>query len=371
MFVIYGDPKSSKPPTFSVRTSSGHAQPEVMSGSDPEVRLISSTWQRPSANSHYPPSTYLASISFVCRDISKWTGTNIDVLSADQPWIWATNAEQSFSGFETDAWLEPHSHQHRHDSTGMFTVDMRPIKPPGNAAPQPDRRPDLGTHGQSGDQEPSWFTRSRLWTLHGALLGVAFVALYPAGAVSMRMGFGCAFKYHWILQLLGTILLTAGAMTGLALHPRLDGSHQRVGFAILVLAWTQVLLGLQHHIRFLKTSRRTWISTSHVWLGRLLMAVGCGNVLLGMSIRGRGRAVIGTMFVLIVLELVSIAYYGRSARSTLPHRSADEGARFHQARAEDDCFAIGDDDGDDEERTSGQFPDCEEGRGQEFADEKH
>lgn len=325
MFIVYGDPKSSNPPIFSVRTTSGYTQPELLTSSNSvSVRLISSTWQRPSQNStSHSPSTYIASVSFACSRCWEWTGSEIDPISPDQSWIWAWNEDQVFTEFRDDAFLEPHLHGDGEGGTGRLTVDMRtrPEEQIGELAPEIE------------NTKTGWIPRAWMWNLHGLVLGFAFLVLFPAGTLAIRLEYRKAFTLHWVLQLTATILVTAGTVTGLFLHKKLENTHQKLGLLILIIVWTQAFLGWRHHANFLKFFRRTWISLVHVWLGKVLLFGGCANILIGMSLRGRSRLSIEGWFLLEVFELVAVGYWVLLDRA--PRILRHDAARFEGLRGQE------------------------------------
>lgn len=282
-------------------------------------------------------------------------------MSPNQPWIWAWNENQIFTGFWDGALLEPHAHGADSGGTGAMTVDMRPAIPVGILTPEmensmtssgSDYPQPKENHFVAGseDRKNIWVSRTAMWNFHRLALGFAFLVLFPVGTAAIRMGSGKAFKYHWILQLLATILMTAGAATGLVLHPSLHNSHQKIGLSILIFVWIQAFLGWRHHMNFLKIFRRTWISVVHVWLGRLLLLGGCTNVFLGMSLRGRSRVSIELLFLVVVFELVGIGYWVLSAGKPGAGRSVV--SRFEGLRGQESRFAVGDDD-DEESRIPG------------------
>jgi hypothetical protein len=351
MFVIYGDPESSNPPIFSVRTAAGHSPPaapaSVYPSPDFDIRMISSAWQRPSASSNYSRSTYIASVTFVCLDCYNWTGTKIDPMSAEQPWIWAWNEDQVFTEFWDEASLAPHGDGARQDGAGTFSVDMR--MPPLEVEPtaQTEDVIEISQLDSSLDTDGRGyghlFSKSTMWTFHGVTLGFAFLILFPAGTVAIRRASAGAFRYHWVLQLLGTILMTIGATIGLILHPRLHNLHHLIGIFILILAWFQALLGWRHHVRFLRVFRRNWFSSVHIGLGRLLLLCGCVNILLGVTLRRRDKFMIELLFVIIVFDLMGVVYWVLSVGENVPESTT---WRFQPLRNMDH-FTIGQDDDDD------------------------
>lgn len=356
MFVVYGDPKSSDPPILSARTASGHSPPATLSSAssttDPDVRIISSAWQRPSPYSNYSRSTYIASITFVCSDCYNWTGTSIRPMSANQSWIWAWNEDQVITEFWDGTTLAPHSHGTNSNGAGTFDFDMR-LPPLEEEMGRVDTVPPSNSPlDASKDNNGSWFPTSTVWTVHGLMLGFTFLILFPAGTVAIRTKSDGAFTYHWVLQLLATSSTTAGAAIGFIMQPRLYSPHHIIGVSILILIWFQALLGWRHHMRFLKVFRQTWISVVHTLLGRLILLCGCANVLLGMSLRGREQFFIELLFVVIVFDLTGVGYWVLSAGEKAPKKSV---APNFESLRDTDCFAIGpDDDGEDYDDDGGE-----------------
>ncbi|KXX79234.1 hypothetical protein MMYC01_205623 [Madurella mycetomatis] len=328
MFVVYGDPSSDRDPVVSIRTTDSHHQPRAIShfplsasgspGTD--VRVTHAKWEslhardNPSHRRRHddhdappppPPRTgptHAAVISLTCYSCDLFPGSSISATSSSQPWIWAWNDRQRFEpgSYTTDADLHMHRHGAQSGGFGTFYVDMaRAVSDvPVPAIPEPFEEgvARLGTSdtpiGLGGWIASLW--ERPLPRAHAWLMSAAFLVVFPAGAVLIRLTKGAAkgapFKRHWIVQAAAMGLAWAGAAVGaLMTGGRLPKTtHQWLGAGIVLTLVAQSLFGWRHHMRFLRIRRRTWISHAHIWLGRTIVAAGWVNVLLGMLLAGVG-----------------------------------------------------------------------------------
>lgn len=150
--------------------------------------------------------------------------------------------------------------------------------------------------------------RDWMWHLHGLLMTLAFLALYPFGTYLIRSGNTNAFNSHWTVQSLATVALVIGSIIGYINSYSISVKHQYIGIAMLLAIATQILLGWRHHVQFLATKRKGWLSRSHIILGRIVLPVGYINIILGMQLRGYGWFTILLVIVLIVLECAFLGY---------------------------------------------------------------
>ena len=122
---------------------------------------------------------------------------------------------------------------------------------------------------------------SILVIVHAICLAGSFLLLFPLGVVALRW-FGW-FRTHWILQILATFICIIGLIVAIALsamdpeYVSFDNSHQILGILVVASLIIQVLLGYSHHRNYQKLGRRTWISHSHLWVGRLVIVLGMVN----------------------------------------------------------------------------------------------
>jgi Cytochrome domain of cellobiose dehydrogenase len=365
MFIVYGDPLTSEIPIISIRGSTGHAQPKLVTRADmggADIRVLRSAWMPTSEGFTVDNPTYIATISLVCYSCGLWPGTPISAFSKSQPWMWAWNNKMEFPVFAYDTHLLMHTHHAGQGGFGNFYVDMaRSVNTAKHQPSFPPIRPHIETVGVSewpaSGGALEWLSHNPALHLHGIFMGLAFLFLFPAGVVAMRSGSPKSFKYHWIVQLLASIFTTLGVIAGLSLGQPINTVHQGVGIAIASSIGIQGVLGWRHHMNFLQIRRRTWISYAHIWLGRAMMVAGWSNLVSGMVLRGYQQLCIIIMAIAVSLELAGLSFFvwWKYRRSTQKDKAEGFKAPWRKDDENNKYFALGtaDDEDDDEDSASG------------------
>ena len=120
--------------------------------------------------------------------------------------------------------------------------------------------------------------------IHAVCLTGAFLLLFPLGVVALRW-----FKWvrvHWMLQALATLISLLGLVIAIAFSAMdpvfntFGEGHQIIGIVVVVYLLAQTVLGHLHHQNYKKIGRRTWISHTHLWMGRLVILLGMLNAVL-------------------------------------------------------------------------------------------
>ena len=345
MVVIYGDPASSKAPTVSMRTTKDHAAPHLLAPAetgDVSFDVHHASW----TTYEHDTDLHTAEVELGMRKSTLWPGTTISVAANAQPWIWASNAEQKFDDFKDDADLEFHG---KGDSRfGGFYADMKSAASDAGAAPPfPSINPSERMIGAAedaaslgGEEHTSDFS----WRLHGSLMGATFLVFMPAAVVALRSSTPRSFQLHWSLQLVAGLCFASGMALALYLHSDIIHVHQWVGLVLGGLLAGQAVLGWRHHMTFLSTKRRTWFSTAHIWLGRVILPVGALNLILGMLLRNVMALWVIAAAVLIAMEAAALIIYVRraSARQARAAASAtsDDIAFAPLNEEEDEAFVL-------------------------------
>ncbi|KAH0541628.1 hypothetical protein FGG08_003918 [Glutinoglossum americanum] len=360
MFIIYGDPSSEGNPTISIRTATGHKQPEPITASDAggaDIRVLRSSWIPSSEGPTLGDQTFVATVSLICYSCHLWPGTQITAASNSMPWMWAWNEKQDIPMYSDDIHLDMHRHHAGAGGWGNFYVDMARSVNTARIAPSlPPIRPNVAAIGVSespgsllaGKGALEWIAHDPTLHLHGLIMGMAFLLLFPAGVVAMRSGSAKSFKYHWIIQLAASVFTGLGVIAGLLLGQGINTTHQGVGIAIAASLGLQGVLGWRHHVVFLRIKRRTWISHAHVWLGRLVMAAGWTNLVTGMLLRGYPGACVIVMVIVVCVEMLGLTFWVWWAyRRSAPQMPSGQRSVW---RKEENYFAVGDldDEGDDD-----------------------
>ena len=362
MFITYGDPAAG-PLTTSIRTATGHHMPtpflEASTDGDavPDIRIVDATMEPyvDELNTGNADNiTHTDRKHIICYGCDAWGGVTIDPLSTGQPFIWASSRRQDFGGDFAD---DVHLDMHQMGSVGFWWADLsestqfsptfgkvspgydyfkttqiRPVGEPvtNPYAPTTDKTddavkdpPTVPGSGQEGDPVPvpgdappptdSPQQRPKTWPgasipismlhLHGSLMSLSFLVLFPAGTLFIRSGHARAFNYHWTTQALASILVGIGAVIGVVLSYSISAVHQFLGIAIVGALGLQVVLGWRGHVDKKKTKgMMRWVGVWHVWLGRGVLGAGWLNLLLGLVLRRYGWVAKGALVVAVGLE---------------------------------------------------------------------
>ncbi|KAL5349886.1 hypothetical protein ACLOAV_004920 [Pseudogymnoascus australis] len=272
MFIVYGDPLSSEKPIVSIRKSTGHKQPTLVTRED-------------------------------------MNGADLRVSWAD--WIGSTSSPGSATLGASD-------------SQGISVGNMVAL-----------------------------LIHNPVLHLHGIIMGTALLLLFLIGILALRSG--GSFKYHWIVQVVASAFTVIGFGLGLMLGRRINTVHQVVGISIASCLGVQGILGWRHHMEFIRIRRRTWLSHSHLWLGRAMIVGGWNNLITGMVLRGYSRFGITSMCILVGSETIGLTGWlwwirvkaARAQRNGAPV-ILNESNTVGNKKSEADYFALGDDEYDDD-----------------------
>ncbi|KAK4984241.1 hypothetical protein LTR66_008568, partial [Elasticomyces elasticus] len=221
----------------------------------------------------------------------------------------------------------------RHDARESFTFDFAKARG-GNdvnpfvgaaAAPSPAGSASGGGGASKGGNGSN--SAARVLVVHGVLASLAFVVLFPAGAISIRvMNFHGLIRFHAAVQCVAYLVFIVAFGLGLYMAIEfgvLDNAHPRIGiFLLLVLAF-QPPLGYVHHIYFKRLRRRTLWSYAHLWLGRIAITLGIVNGALGLQLANNtqsGKVAYSVVAVIVWVAYVAAMVHGerKRKRSILP-----------------------------------------------------
>ncbi|KAL0563783.1 hypothetical protein V5O48_018280 [Marasmius crinis-equi] len=164
---------------------------------------------------------------------------------------------------------------------------------------------------------------------HAILCVVGFLLFLPIGGLLARYfrTFTNAWcRLHWIIQLLGGVIIIVGVALGIQGVEELGGKHlddyhQKLGISIFVLYFAQVILGFFiHKIKLGKPGRRPPQNYFHVVLGLTIIGLAMAQVRNGYRVEwprvsGRGPVANGAnviwyiwVVLLPVLYLIGLAF---------------------------------------------------------------
>ncbi|KAG9190445.1 hypothetical protein G6011_08533 [Alternaria panax] len=131
---------------------------------------------------------------------------------------------------------------------------------------------------------------------HGVLASLAFVILFPAGSIAIRLAsFPGVLWFHALFQIFAylTYIAAFGLGIWLALPVSgghyIDSHHAIIGMLVFALIFFQPFLGWMHHALFKKYNHRTLWSYAHIWVGRIAITLGIINGGLGLLLAGNSR----------------------------------------------------------------------------------
>jgi hypothetical protein len=200
------------------------------------------------------------------------------------------------------------------------------------------------------------FPRSR--HLHGGLMTLSFLVLYPLGVFLLRSPRPTAFNLHWTVNSLASVSVGIAAIIGFVNSRSISITHQYLGILLVCALAVQTVLGWRHHIIYLQVQRRTWMSNVHTWLGRVVLPVGMLNIITGLLLRQYGWLTIALTIALASVEILFLIFIVGRAKARRPGAlqkgpsapTADEAEEYFQLTGADDD----DDDLTDDEATGSE-----------------
>ncbi|KAK7892648.1 hypothetical protein LTR67_006883 [Exophiala xenobiotica] len=207
-----------------------------------------------------------------------------------------------------------------------------------------------------------WNIRSLMWHIHGFLMTISFLVLYPLGVYFLRSPRATAFNLHWTINSLSSVSVGLAALIGFVNSRSISVTHQYVGILIVCGLCVQTVLGWRHHVVYVSSSplggRRTWMSLVHLWLGRVVLPFGMINIVTGLLLRHYGWLTISLTIALAAVEVIVLTLVVGRARNrrgppggqqqhnkAAPPMGADEAEEYFQLGGdEDDEDAFSDED---------------------------
>ncbi|KAK3110545.1 hypothetical protein LTR53_015046 [Teratosphaeriaceae sp. CCFEE 6253] len=268
-----------------------------------------------------------------CSNCDNWSGGSMDFSGASSNWIYASRSGSALNSDDVTQNLA------QHNNAKAFTWSLEQARGGANvnpfvssaatgtasrsassSAPASSATSVSSSQGGSGAGGPSttgsgYSSRSqaqqqRILTAHAVCASIAFVGLFPIGAILVRVtSFGGLVWVHVGIQALALLLFIAAVGLGLdvAISGRyLDQAHSIIGLVLFALLLIQPVLGWMHHLLYKKHAGRTAWSHAHLTVGRVAVLLGIINGGLGLQLVGasmREHIAYG-----VVAGLVGVAY---------------------------------------------------------------
>jgi hypothetical protein len=339
IFLMYQDGNGNV--TISPRSGSGHVEPQYdPNGADLELL----------EGSGVVDGEMIANVR--CSNCNRWDGGSLD-FSGTGNFISAWR-RGSMSSSELDAGISVH------DSRLTFNLDLSTAQVSTDAAVNPfvssgggNNNDDGGDGGDDGDDnnnnnngpgsgngpisiggDSSSDSNPKL-IVHGVLMAVTFVALYPTGAFLQPLLKKWFLHAGW--QMVAFIIMWIGFGFGYVLAQDFGmlfkNTHTILGTVVCSLMCLQPILGFLHHQHFLKHHNRGAVSYAHIFYGRSLMIIGIVNGGLGLQLANApNQATIAYIVVTVALFLVYAVISINSEMKRLRASGNGNGRQPYKAR---------------------------------------
>ncbi|KAJ4332671.1 hypothetical protein N0V95_009609 [Ascochyta clinopodiicola] len=266
MFIMYTDGNGNV--TLSPRHSRGESQPQFDGTLD--IELLSGSGV----------VNGVMTANFRCGNCSRSGNANFGAQSGH--WIHGRQSGAALDSKDVRAGIT------EHDSKGSFTWSYSNAV--GGASANPFAASDTvvsGTPPASSD-DGDGAMRSNTLLVHAIFASLAFVVLFPVGAIIMRLGkFNNVLGIHVATQIFAWLLFITAF--GLGLYYSITGksiteAHPIIGIVLFPMLLVQPLGGWLHHRQFLRTGQRSAVSHGHIWIGRVAIVLGIINGGLGLKL---------------------------------------------------------------------------------------
>lgn len=186
-------------------------------------------------------------------------------------------------------------------------------------------------------------TRNRnILIAHGTLAALAFVILFPAGAITIRLAsFPGVVWFHAAFQAFAYFVYIAAFGLGVYMANNLsllNHHHPVIGIVIFIVLFFQPIFGMLHHSGFKKYGGRTFWSYAHLWLGRATITLGIINGGLGLRLadsHGRssrsGIIAYSVVAALAWVAMVVASILGEKRRRKTGAASRDQPPKYEQS----------------------------------------
>ena len=262
---------------------------------------------------------------------------------ADDGLVWRADVERRLdTGDELDFVIEP-------------LRDVRVLYAMGGGASEADRRESMQYHGANrgervvnlGTGKVALAPVNALVLAHGSLMFLAWGVLLPVGALVARFARGvspttgpgaCWFRFHWLLQTVGTLASLVGAAAAIALVSQSGGSHfgslhKAGGLAVVLLGGGLAVLGMARPAKDSEW-RPSWL-VCHRFGGTAGLLLGAAAIVTGLLQASAVPLLIGLACTVLALEVVAFAVLSASScgSSSRPSSAIEQPDQRHSALA--------------------------------------
>ena len=317
--------------TLSPRLGKGHTEPEHTDNIKCEMIWAEDLYGANSVTDGVGENegTDIMVVDAVCRSAAKWPTGELAYAgdgNTTNPFIYAVGPgphgggpgghHHSDTGLYSDS---PSAGLERHEYYGHFTMDLSHAVSDTTASagvPRGNAPDSLNTytlaHATAG---PSSSDHDPAPLIHGFIMCLTFVIIYPLGALLLRLLERKGLLLHAAIQTLGFLLTTMATAGGLAISrlylrsKAITSAHQILGLLIWIALAFQLGLGILHHRLFKKHQRPTLLGKIHRYLGPTALLLGIINAPIGFRFAGNAR--LGIPYAIVVVVVVILLLLAR------------------------------------------------------------
>jgi len=282
--------------TISPRIAHGNSEPELQK--DVVVEKIFSDDYAPAAN-QVQHGIMIA--HGVCRNCTTWATGALDLGNTRQPFIYALGADPGKgTALQSD---DPGAGLRRHSFYGRFFGDMTyAISASDHGRVPPPNDPGAAASSGVSDTNFAYAFSTKAFdthddvewvpVLHGVIMSLAFMLVFPTGGLIMRLLRRTGLLFHAGVQSFGLALVVVGFGTGVYVSRQYNRSrrfgtgHQALGLLLFAALFVQVGLGVVQHRTYRRTQRETMLGIAHRFLGPAIIILGVVNGGLGLDLAG-------------------------------------------------------------------------------------
>ncbi|PQE22204.1 hypothetical protein CJF32_00004588 [Rutstroemia sp. NJR-2017a WRK4] len=224
-----------------------------------------------------------------CSNCNSWEGGSMNFTDPASHWIWAYRNGPAIASDDPAAPL------HIHDEYGGLKFNLKSAAGGNSANPfltyvTPASSSTSTASSPGGPASFGGFPSNygSVVIAHGVLASLAYVILFPTGAIAIRMfNFRNLLWFHawWMVTTYMLALTSLGMAAWLAYWTHnLGSAHAIIGFIVAGCLALQPITGLVHHILYKRRGRPNTATYPHVWWGRAVITLGIINGGLGLRL---------------------------------------------------------------------------------------
>ncbi|OBT61898.1 hypothetical protein VE03_08741 [Pseudogymnoascus sp. 23342-1-I1] len=312
IFAVYTDGNGGV--TVSPRDGTGHFEP--LHSTSKTVTIL--------AGSKADANTVVANFKYRATELL------LQIQSRTSPFIGSWKEGPAFNTTNLEQTLE------HHDDHSIYTLNLVNANVGSSSNPFLESSAAQSSSGQGSQGGLDLSLGKRLLKAHGTLMGVAWLIVYPAGAVLMRLRWGGVWT-HVFVQALGTSMVIAAFGIGYSFSGtygmRFNNTHTVFGASIFGLILVQPFLGVVHHFIYRREGQGTLFGLVHCWYGRAIIILAVINGGLGLKMAGNTRG--GEIAYGVVAGVALLVYLAATAYSVKTKKPQEKVKDKEELRGEE------------------------------------